>query len=603
MAIYYIDIDDEITSAAARLRDSSETRIALVIQGGSRLATSRINFRLLAREAQRHGRRLAIVATDASVRSLAQTAGLPVYASVAEYQRVEAARPPGSQPGGADAVGDAMDELATTVDSGSGRSARLAGTSGAVRVSGVGQGHPLAVQRSGPGVAVWLALGLVVALVVAGIGAFLLLPSATVILTLKEEPVGPQNLTITVDPGVVTANDSTLTIPGVSKDFSAQTDGTFSATGQSVVETAATGTVTFTSFNTVGAVPIPEGTQVETAGKVAFATTSAVTVPKAVVTGGGSFIRGTADVAVSAVKKGLSGNVAAGAIVNVPPWLATALVTHNQVTNKKATLGGTHTVTPFVQQSDIDAAETSLASQLDSSLRAMMTDPASVSSGFELFPSTARLGEPSFTPDPTTLLNQAVANFDLSASRTGTATAANLATVRGLAERKIRANVRVGHTLVDGSVVTTMGLPTTTGDSISVPVLASASQSATIDVDQLRAAIKGKSVAEAKTYLSQYGAAEVSISPFWASTVPGFDFRIDVQVVAPVAKPAPTPAPTPVPAATPRITIPPGPTPTPFDSTTPVDSASPGPSGSPAPTSPPTAVPTASSQASATATP
>ena len=98
-------------------------------------------------------------------------------------------------------------------------------------------------------------------------------------------------------------------------------------------------------------------------------------------------------------------------------------------------------------------------------------------------------------------------------------------------------------------------------------MLASASQSATIDVDQLRAAIKGKSVAEAKTYLSQYGAAEVSISPFWASTVPGFDFRIDVQVVAPVAKPAPTPAPTPVPAATPRITIPPGPTPTPSPST------------------------------------
>ena len=598
MAIYYIDVDDEITSAAARLRDSSETRIALVIQGGSRLATSRINFRLLAREAQRHGRRLAIVAADASVRSLAQTAGLPVYASVAEYQRVEAARPPGSQPGGADAVGDAMDELAATADTGSGRSARLAGTSGAVRVTGVGQGHPLAVQRSGPGVAVWLALGLVVALVVAGFGAFLLLPSATVVLTLKEEPVGPQNLTITVDPGIVTANDASLTVPGVSKDFSTQTDGTFSATGQNVVDTAATGTVTFTSVNTGNSVQIPAGTQIETAGKIAFATASAVTVPRAGLSGL-TVIPATAEVGVTAVKKGLSGNVAAGAIVNVPPWLATALVTHNQVTNKKATSGGTHTVTPFVQQSDIDAAETILASQLDSSLRAMMTDPASVASGFELFPSTARLGEPSFTPDPTTLLNQAVANFDLTASGTGTATAANLATVRGLAERKIRATVRAGHTLVDGSVVTTLGSPTTIGSSISVPVLASASQSATIDVDQLRAAIKGKSVAEAKTYLSQYGVAEVSISPFWVSTISGFDFRIDVQVVAPAAKPAPTPAP----VITPRITIPPAPIVTPTDSTTPADSASPGSSGSPTLTSPPTAVPTASSEASATATP
>jgi hypothetical protein len=74
-----------------------------------------------------------------------------------------------------------------------------------------------------------------------------------------------------------------------------------------------------------------------------------------------TLIPATADVSVTAVKKGLAGNVAAGAIVNVPAWLATALVVADQVTNKKATSGGTHTVTPFVQQSDIDAAEASLA--------------------------------------------------------------------------------------------------------------------------------------------------------------------------------------------------------------------------------------------------
>ena len=82
MAIYYIDVDDEITSAAARIRDSGDVRIALVIQGGSRLATSRINFRLLAREARHRGRQLSIIAADASVRSLAQTADLPVFANL-----------------------------------------------------------------------------------------------------------------------------------------------------------------------------------------------------------------------------------------------------------------------------------------------------------------------------------------------------------------------------------------------------------------------------------------------------------------------------------------------------------------------------------------
>ena len=59
---------------------------ALVIPFGSRVATSRINFRLLAREAMVNGRRLDIVAPDASARALAASAGLPVFGSVGEYE-------------------------------------------------------------------------------------------------------------------------------------------------------------------------------------------------------------------------------------------------------------------------------------------------------------------------------------------------------------------------------------------------------------------------------------------------------------------------------------------------------------------------------------
>jgi hypothetical protein len=86
MAIFYLDIDDEITSAAARIRSSPDVDVALVLPAGSRIATSRINFRLLAREAGERSRRLAIVAPEASTRALAASAGLPVYASVVEYE-------------------------------------------------------------------------------------------------------------------------------------------------------------------------------------------------------------------------------------------------------------------------------------------------------------------------------------------------------------------------------------------------------------------------------------------------------------------------------------------------------------------------------------
>jgi hypothetical protein len=84
--IVYLDVEDEITSAASRIRAAADPRVGLVLPFGSRVATSRINFRLLAREAQDNGRRLDIIAPDASARALAASAGLPVFAAVAEYE-------------------------------------------------------------------------------------------------------------------------------------------------------------------------------------------------------------------------------------------------------------------------------------------------------------------------------------------------------------------------------------------------------------------------------------------------------------------------------------------------------------------------------------
>jgi hypothetical protein len=84
--VLYLDIDDEITTAAARVRGAEGIRVAMVLPYGSRVATSRINFRLLARDATLNGKRLSIVAGDAATRALAASAGLPIFASVAEYE-------------------------------------------------------------------------------------------------------------------------------------------------------------------------------------------------------------------------------------------------------------------------------------------------------------------------------------------------------------------------------------------------------------------------------------------------------------------------------------------------------------------------------------
>src|SRR3954453_5145332 len=103
--IVYLDVDDEITSAAARIRSSSSPRVALVVPYGSRIATSRMNFRLLSREAVVSNRRLSIVSGDAAARALAAAAGLAVFGSGPEYE-TSLARPadrPSADPAGTQA--------------------------------------------------------------------------------------------------------------------------------------------------------------------------------------------------------------------------------------------------------------------------------------------------------------------------------------------------------------------------------------------------------------------------------------------------------------------------------------------------------------------
>ncbi len=107
--VIYLDIDDEITSAAARIRAAEGSRVAVVLPYGSRVATSRINFRLLARDALTSGKRLSIVAGDGATRALAASAGLPIFATVGEYESSLEGESPGADAGTSPAPAQAGD--------------------------------------------------------------------------------------------------------------------------------------------------------------------------------------------------------------------------------------------------------------------------------------------------------------------------------------------------------------------------------------------------------------------------------------------------------------------------------------------------------------
>ncbi len=555
--VIYLDIDDEITSAAARIRTVEGRRAAVVLPHGSRVATSRINFRLLARDALTHEKRLSIIANDAATRALAASAGLPVFSSVGEYEdslgpgaaadalsaeaiaspetprATEAAQaaaaaalagetarttitpPPAARPPEAP-VQQTLDDMEAaelaaaaaalrTTSAPSPRGTSATGTS--IRDGGRGTsirdaaGDPLPrdprVQdgpvRGGPVTLgslraiprTPLLVGLVaiaLALLIGGVGAYLVLPSATITVTPKDETVGPVSMTILADPNATAPDADAKVVPAEVLTVDATATNTFQTTGKRVEEAKAKGVVRFRNKDFTSSNTIPAGSVVSTQNGIRFKTDGAVTVPRADLVGFTVFPK-TATVKVTAVKPGLEGNVEPNTIVVIPKGEDPISL---DVVNPDETSGGKHDEFPKVSQKDVDAALAALEPALQAAFAARLADPSIASPGVTVFPETGVLGVPVPTVDPASLVDQEVPSFELGLNATGTVTAVNPGPVQEVVAERLRSTIDSGHRLVENSIKVVVDPAVVTGDRISFPATASATQVAILDADALK---------------------------------------------------------------------------------------------------------------------
>ena len=596
--IVYLDVDDEITSAAARVRAAGERQVGLVVPNGSRLATSRINFRLLAREAQTRGRDLTIVSADAATRALAASAGLPVHASVGEYETASggaAVREPQGAPSEAAAAareaeaGEAeAPEAAETAapkprdrtktrsapDTASDRSpARPAVTPpsdldatvvvppppasgppangapakpeaglprfGSIRVVGPRRGF------SRPAMLVGAAL-LAAVIVVGGVSAYVFLPSATIRVAPRVDAVIPVSFEVRADPAVTQPDAAAGVVPADRLTIPLGVTGTFPASGVRVEETRASGVVRFTSENTFVPVTIPAGTRVSTQAGTAFSTREAVTVERA------SFVTGptSATVAVDAQVAGPGGNVAAGTITELSDDIRQFLIS---VTNPEATSGGTRTEFPRIEQADVDAALADLGAELATQFEARLADPATTPPGTTLFAATRALGESTPSVDPATLVGQEAATFDLGLTAEGAVTAVDDSPLEALARARIRAAVDADHRLIEESIEIAVGAPTVDGATVLFPVSAEAVQVLVLDAAELLAEVKGRPIHQARSILERYGQVDIEVWPEWVTAIPTLDARLSLVVDDSGAAPSGSPRPSAAPTAPPSV--------------------------------------------------
>lgn len=522
-AILYLDVDDEITTAVGRIRAATEDRLVLVLPQGSRLATSRINFRLLAREAEMGGRRVDIVATDPAARALAAAAGLAVHASVAAFEMALAGLPGAVGGAAVGSLADAPTEVIPAVTPGTPTRGGIAPPrERAEPIPSVGTRRP---RGPGRGLATLLAVVLVL-LVGGGYAAFTYLPSATVTLVPREQALGPLELTITAETVVTEANPVALLVPARRFSYEVVATDTFPATGLRVEEAAASGEVTFQNCDTGRRARIPGGSIVATPGGVRFATDETVNVERASVF---PFACKVADVRVAATLPGLDGNVGAGAITVIPDGFDPIVLT---VTNKAPTSGGKHDEFQQITEVDTTAALETLDLALAAEFERLLADRSAIPPGTTLFLVTARLGDALPSLDPATLVGLEQAEFELGLAAEGTVIGVDPGPIDVLADVKIRSVVHEGYRLDEDSIDTDVGEPIVAGETVTFPVTVVAREVRIVDREALLEAIRGLPIHEARVILDAEGENTITVWPDWVTTIPSLEARLTFTVEA-----------------------------------------------------------------------
>ncbi|MFN8520885.1 MAG: hypothetical protein U0667_16160 [Chloroflexota bacterium] len=532
MSVWYLELDDEITDAVARLRAAKDDRVVFVVPAGSRIGTGRINFRLLAREAASRDLRIALVSGDPQVRALAASAGLPTYASVGESERGAAGEGPLKLDAGEPTSDEGTDATATiSTAPGPGPGVRTAGS------------RPVRRPRSRRQKVAMTAGALALVGVVGG-GTLMLLyravPTAQVTLALAPRALGPVPIAIAVSASEQT-DPSTGAVQGQLVPVTVERRVVVTATDTVSLSDRAKGSVTFTNASHA-TVPVPDLTQVATADGVVFLTQGAIQ---------GIEPGGTATVDIRAAQRGDEGNVAAGAIsVIVETGLATQLGEGGGVTNPDATTGGSTADKPVFSQSDYDAAVARLTADLTAGLATVVPAPEE---GVVAYPGTARQsGVVAIDQAASDIVGAIGPEAQLSGSLDANVLTVDARQVEDVAQRMLAA-AAAPNSVVPGARIE-LGEPTVMGDSATYQATGSGVMyGLSASLDDLREQVRSKTIAEAQRILGAYGTATITLSPDFLPALPDDPSRIEIRAEppAPGATPIPmtSPSPSPVPGA------------------------------------------------------
>ncbi len=352
----YIEIDDEITSVAEKLRQTTQENVTVVIPKGAVLLQSVVNLRLLKRIAEKSGKHIAVVAADATSKNLIARAGLVLQHGVsdpfpegAEADVIEPKEKPvsstltleidgkpdkklavkGYEPEDADDDSDedegeearapkavAVKKLTSSSEPARKNFARVTSLDRnekpkedrAARLAAIKSKRSVGMAKSRlpRNFARFAVLFAGVAAIIVIVILMMTLPKATITIVPKTEATSD-----TININVLASGKPSATLNQVSGKYietTKQDNKNFPATGQKDFGKKATGTVSLSNLYSSSAEVLPAGTKLKTASGNIYLLDAPVTIPGATVVSG-SLVAGIATGKASAEKSGEAYNI------------------------------------------------------------------------------------------------------------------------------------------------------------------------------------------------------------------------------------------------------------------------------------------------------
>lgn len=535
--VIYIDVEDDITAIISKVKASKEKIVALVPPKRVGVLQSAVNLRLLSRAADQSQKRLVVITNNHALMSLAASANLPVAKNLQ------------SKPELAPIAALDIDDGEDVIDGNDlpvGEHARLSGEEdavGAIAAAPVistaqlaqppklGQTPSSGRSKSGPKVPNFntfrkkLILGIGGGIFLIGflVWAIVFAPRATIVVAAKTSDSSVNSKVTVGDKLTTDLSKNTVKATKVTKSEKKSID--FGASGSKNAGEKATGTVKL-SQQSQTATTVPAGTQLSTDGGLVFTTTGTVVVAASTI-GGSCFptaCPGTATVSVVAPEGGAKYNAASGSLSGAPNGVSATL--------QNPTSGGTDKIVKVVTAEDVRKAKEALSednsktaqSQLKSQLKNAVVVENSYRTDYTDVKATPEEGAESESGNAVLTATVVHVLYGVSESELGKYLDAYLKKQLAAADnQRVYDNGRSKAKFQD---------VTSNNDGAELTVVATAKIGPQLDESEIKkqsVGRKGGEIQESLQAIQGIEDVEVQYFPFWVSSVPNDEKKINVQ--------------------------------------------------------------------------